>query len=918
MELKKYQKQVLEDLQKFLDYLNKYHNYARAYTQLWADKGISVGGHSKLAAYKNTLANVPHVCFKVPTGGGKTFLACASVKPIFDAITTDGVKAVVWLVPSDAILSQTVKNLKDSTHPYRQRLDRDFAGKVCVYTKDEALNGQNLNPIATRDQLSVFVLSYDSFRANKKEWRKAFQQNGALMSFKNDTVYPGYRIAYRSEEDKPSLADVISSLEPIVIVDESHHAQTELSIDMLKNFNPVFVLDLTATPKSNSNIISVVEAYKLKKENMVKLPVIVSNQNNQEEVLMAARNLQYFLEKKAAEEESHGAPYIRPIVLLQAESHTNNNSTTYAKIKEKLIKLGIPEEQIAIKTADINELKVKGKDVDLLSRSCEIRYIITVNALKEGWDCPFAYILATIANRSSVVDVEQIVGRILRLPYARNYNQVYLNMSYVFTCSSDFRHTLDNVVKGLNNAGFSEKDYRAASFESVCVDKNTSTNVMHNLFGNGYDECTDMGTTTTNDALENNAADTDDFSEFMQLDDSKQLLAVSNNENNVNTSVEYRTIEDMRQFLSSVAEQQESYNVQLNDASNVNLDAPQEYIDDKDTVYVQERFASQLDKEALLPKFYYQIENSENSIFGDLDNRPRKIEVNKTHLAKNFNLSQQNIEIDFSVQNIEIYRIDINDGEEIPKRLKMSIKDAELFREALALLPEKAQKRQLKNKMVSELSNRYDSINHAEITEYVDRIIESCDNERLNDMRDNYPVYVEKIKNKIDSLLEDYYEKHFMDLLTSQEIFVEFTFAYKPKAIVKDNDNRLAKSLYTAEGKMNGFEQQVIEEISALDNVLWWHRNSAIVGDANAYYINGFINHYPDFIVMTKKGHVIAIETKGEHLENPKELAKARLGKALDDNDNNRNFSYFMVFKNDIQEDGCCSLKYLLNVISKW
>ena len=80
------------------------------------------------------------------------------------------------------------------------------------------------------------------------------------------------------------------------------------------------------------------------------------------------------------------------------------------------MKNGIPAEQIAIKTADINELK----NADLLSPNCPIRFIITVNALKEGWDCPFAYILASLANRTSQVDVEQIVGRILRLPYTRS------------------------------------------------------------------------------------------------------------------------------------------------------------------------------------------------------------------------------------------------------------------------------------------------------------------------------------------------------------------------------------------------------------------------------------------------------------------------------------------------------------------
>ena len=114
MELKQYQSQVLQDLKSYLGYLNQYHNNAKAYTLLWESKGVKVGSKEKMKPYKNVLPRVPHVCFKVPTGGGKTFLACASVKPIFDALTMSNVKAVVWLVPSDAILSQTVRNLKNT------------------------------------------------------------------------------------------------------------------------------------------------------------------------------------------------------------------------------------------------------------------------------------------------------------------------------------------------------------------------------------------------------------------------------------------------------------------------------------------------------------------------------------------------------------------------------------------------------------------------------------------------------------------------------------------------------------------------------------------------------------------------------------------------------------------------------------
>mgnify|MGYP007102604707 FL=1 len=127
----------------------------------------------------------------------------------------------------------------------------------------------------------------------------------------------------------------------------------------------------------------------MKRENMVKLPVIVMNRNSQQDVLHDAIEMQRTLEIHAKDAYEKGGSYIRPIVLFQAQPKSTENATTFEKLRQRLIAANIPAEQIAIKTAEINELK----NVDLLSEKCSIRFIITVNALKEGWDCPFAYIL---------------------------------------------------------------------------------------------------------------------------------------------------------------------------------------------------------------------------------------------------------------------------------------------------------------------------------------------------------------------------------------------------------------------------------------------------------------------------------------------------------------------------------------------
>ena len=455
MELKHYQKSVIDDLTRFLALLEDTSSIPKSFERLWNEKKVNIGFGS-LPYYQSILPGVPNVCLKVPTGGGKTFIAANAIRPIFDSLPHVKTKAVVWLVPSDPILEQTLKTLSNVHHAYRQKIDMDFSHRVQVYSKDQLLSGHSFNPTTVSEQLSVFVLSYDSFRTSKKEGRKAYQQNGYLAQF---AKMADGSAALLEDIDETALIQVIRTFNPVVIVDESHHARSPLSKDMLTNFNPCFVLDLTATPTKESNIISIVDALQLKRENMVKLPVIVCNRRTQGDVFADAINVRNKLEEEAKAERAETGRYIRPIVLFQAEPKGKETNTTFEKIKRILVDSGIPANQIAIKTADVNDLR----GVDLLDESCPIRYIITVNALKEGWDCPFAYVLATIANRTSVVDVEQILGRILRLPNTRKSASNLLNISYVITSSGDFHATLERVVKGLNDAGFSDKDYRVGT-----------------------------------------------------------------------------------------------------------------------------------------------------------------------------------------------------------------------------------------------------------------------------------------------------------------------------------------------------------------------------------------------------------------------------------------------------------------------
>ena len=266
MELKPYQQQVINDLTLFLLEIQNTKNVNDAFYTFWTQHPktpLIPFPNSAIEPYKNTIPKVPHICIKVPTAGGKTFIACNAIKTIFEAFEFDKPKVVVWLVPSITILDQTIKNLKDSTHPYRQKINSHFNNKVEIFDKNTLLEGSGFNATSVKEQLNILVLSFDSLRVKNKEDRKIFQENGRLQSFEG----------VLENDSELTLGSVIQYLNPLVIVDESHNAESQLSVEMLKRINPSFILDLTATPRKNSNIISFIDALDLKKENInYKLP----------------------------------------------------------------------------------------------------------------------------------------------------------------------------------------------------------------------------------------------------------------------------------------------------------------------------------------------------------------------------------------------------------------------------------------------------------------------------------------------------------------------------------------------------------------------------------------------------------------------------------------------------------------------
>ena len=289
MEIKQYQKASLH-------WLRRYYQKCRimqeaedtfpastAFTSVTAE--IHEGQGLPYAPVKQ-VPGIPYVCLRIPTGGGKTLVACEAVSiGVKDLLQKDRA-LILWLVPSDTIRSQTLARMQDSADPYRQSLDTNL-GNVAVLDIEEATRMKR----ALLDSHTVIVVAtMQAFRRKDMSTLNVYKNNGELMSHFENLPAELLDVVEREPEGhfNQSLVNVFRIRRPFVIIDEAHNARQPLSFETLRRLNPSAVLELTATPNLKaqtvkedgetfenppSNVLYSVSAYALKAEEMIKLPI---------------------------------------------------------------------------------------------------------------------------------------------------------------------------------------------------------------------------------------------------------------------------------------------------------------------------------------------------------------------------------------------------------------------------------------------------------------------------------------------------------------------------------------------------------------------------------------------------------------------------------------------------------------------
>lgn len=458
-----YQQQVLDSVDAYFKACHELPSPSIAFTavteRLW-------GRGSPYNPLSGFPADMPYFCLRVPTGGGKTWLAAKSVALINTHLLRCEHSVILWLVPSKPIREQTLRALRNRLHPYHAALRE--TGPITVMDLDEA---KSVTRATLDTSTTIIVATRQAFQVEEEESRKVYQSSGALMHH-FDNLSPSQRDSLLTEGEGAertipcSLANVLRLRRPFVVVDEAHNSRTELAFDMLARFRPSGVMELTATPdfeRTPSNVLHSVSAAELKAEEMIKLPVVLETEPNWQQCLADAIGRRDALHKLADEERRSGADYLRPIILIQSEPRRSGVDTLdFERVRRELItNHGIPANEIVVATGEEKGLEQIDADYKLgiADSACPVKFVITQKALAEGWDCPFAYILVSMASLSSATSVEQLLGRVLRQPGASHRVARALNQSYAFVVSRNFAETAgalrDRLVAG---AGFERQE----------------------------------------------------------------------------------------------------------------------------------------------------------------------------------------------------------------------------------------------------------------------------------------------------------------------------------------------------------------------------------------------------------------------------------------------------------------------------
>jgi len=827
LQLKRYQEKSLEVLKKYLE-LARYKGAKQAYDEVQLERY----GSSQFKNFQpiDGLADTPYVCLRLPTGGGKTLLASHSVKLAGEAYVENEYPLTLWLVPTNIIKEQTLEALKNSNNANRQVLENAFNGRFRIF---DIADFRQVRPQDITDAACIVVSTFASLRVDKPDGRKVYDHDENLEPhFSKITNASGTMLTNDAGKINFSFANLLNWHRPLVIVDEAHNAKSDLSIEVLNRINASCVIEYTATPATNSNVIHSVSAAELKAEQMIKLPVILTPNISWEEAITASVQTRQKLEEIAVKDKD----YIRPIILFQAEN--KDKSTTVEVIEKFLVENeGIDRKQIAIATGEQKELD----SIDLFKTDCPIRYIITVQALKEGWDCSFAYVLCSVANISSSTAIEQLLGRVLRMPYAQSRSLTELNQAYAHVSAPNWVHAAEQLRDKLVSMGFEKQEALESIYEQPPSD----------LFAErGVPE------------LEVTLTTAPDLSNFT----SEEKRAVTVEQSNTGTY----TLKVSGEITPAIVEKL---------SKSVSNKEDKKEITFKGELHIkrQEISKSPCEKGEVfeIPQLCLNFEDgpelAEQELFLD--------ESGWNPLDYPTVLDKDTFSVDDETQN---YKIDIS-GQKI--QIDPLGKDKQLDLEGIHTDMSDIDLCRWLDRRLKDINSKQEFK-----LEFLRRVIKNLlargDLDLAKIVRGKF-ILEKVLREKLALYKKDAYKKGYQKLLFGPDSIAcvspanhNFKFSKEyPTNRVYDGRYKYDNHYYARIGEMNNEEDECALALDRNPLIEFWVRNIEKQPRFSFFLPTSTDNFYPDFIAKLKDGRILVVEYKGAHLDNDDTKEKELIGK---------------------------------------
>lgn len=347
---------------------------------------------------------------QAPTGSGKTIILSSFLKKWISESKHE--LSFLWLAPRQ--LHSQSKN----------KIERQFEDNLITCVDFEGLSDNKIQ------KNEIYF----------QNWESLHQLDGNLIIHENETGNYLENIITNTKNDGRKV---------IVIIDESHFAtrapQTQEVLEIIK---PDFTIEVTATPPvgiiySDNTIIqleTVIEEQMIKKNILINPKLTDRESLTHKDIIAKGLEKRQKLLKLYDNEKSPNKPIVNPLLLIQIPKKGKNLEDLKNKCQKILKddfnitvengKLAIYLSNEKINLDDETGLE-EGSEIEDVDNEVEV--MIFKEAIALGWDCPRAQILLLFREHTKLQFGLQTIGRIMRMPEWKHYDESELNSAYIYT-----------------------------------------------------------------------------------------------------------------------------------------------------------------------------------------------------------------------------------------------------------------------------------------------------------------------------------------------------------------------------------------------------------------------------------------------------------------------------------------------------